>query len=209
MQKMTATGCWRRHTDIGASRVALVLKNPPANAKDKRDLGSIPGSGRFPGGGHSNPLQYSCLGNPRDRGAWRGTVLSVAKSQTLVKPMEHACMHTDVDVFSLGSETLVSQATIFSHSFHSLGIFQTDGRTQGFRNSDQSAEGATYENTPECLPRSTQWRRAPQESRAWGQGASLKHILNTLKIMRNDLLKNLIDLIDSAQNLFNLIDSAN
>ena len=62
---------------------------------------------------------------------------------------------------------------------------------------------------PECLPRSTQWRRAPQESRAWGQGASLKHILNTLKIMRNDLLKNLIDLIDSAQNLFNLIDSAN
>ena len=79
MQKMTATGCWRRHTDIGASRVALVLKNPPANAKDKRDLGSIPGSGRFPGGGHSNPLQYSCLGNPRDRGAWRATVPGVAE----------------------------------------------------------------------------------------------------------------------------------
>ena len=126
-----------------------------------------------------------------------------------MKPAEHACTHTDADIFSLGPETLVSQATMFSHSFHSLGIFQTDGRTQGFRNSDQSTEGATYENTPACLPRSTQWHRAPQESRAWGQGASSKHTLNALKIMRNDLLKNLIDLIDSAKYLINLIDSAN
>ena len=47
----------------GASRVALVVKNPPANAGDIRDTGLIPGSGRSPGGGHGNPLQYSCLEN--------------------------------------------------------------------------------------------------------------------------------------------------
>ena len=46
-----------------------MVKNPPANAGDSRDLGSTPGSGRNPGGGHGNPLQYSCLENPMDRGA--------------------------------------------------------------------------------------------------------------------------------------------
>ena len=50
--------------------VALVVKNPPANAGDTRDMGSIPGSGKSPGGRHGNPLQYSCLGNHMDRGAW-------------------------------------------------------------------------------------------------------------------------------------------
>ena len=48
--------------------VALVVKNPPANAGDTRDMGSIPGPGRYPGEGHGNPLQYSCL-NPMHRGA--------------------------------------------------------------------------------------------------------------------------------------------
>ena len=47
----------------------LVVKNPPAIARDVRDTGSIPGSGRSPGEGHSNPRQYSCLENPMDRGA--------------------------------------------------------------------------------------------------------------------------------------------
>ena len=53
-----------------------VVKNPPADA---RDLGSIPGSGRSPGGGHGNPLQCSCLENPMDRGAWRAAVYGVTK----------------------------------------------------------------------------------------------------------------------------------
>ena len=53
-----------------------VVKNPPANAGD---TGSIPGSGRSPGEGNGNPLQYSCLGNPMDRGAWQATVHGVAK----------------------------------------------------------------------------------------------------------------------------------
>ena len=63
----------------------LVVKNPLANAGDIRDMGSIPGSERSPGGGHGNLLQYSCLENPMDRGAWWATVHRVAKSQTQLK----------------------------------------------------------------------------------------------------------------------------
>ena len=59
-----------------------VVKNSPANAGNARDLGLIPGSGISPGGGHGNPLQYSCLENPMDRGAWWATVHGVAKSRT-------------------------------------------------------------------------------------------------------------------------------
>ena len=66
----------------GASQVAIVVKNLPASAGDIRDMGLIPGSGRFPGGGNGNPLQYSCLENPMDRGDWQATVHGVAKSQT-------------------------------------------------------------------------------------------------------------------------------
>jgi len=63
-------------------QVALVVKNLPANAGDIRDTGLIPGSGRYPGGGLHNPLQYSCLENPVDRGVWWATVCGVAKSRT-------------------------------------------------------------------------------------------------------------------------------
>ena len=63
------------------SQVALSGKEP-TNAGDIRDVDSIPGSGRSPGGGHGNPLQYSCLENPLDRGAWQASIHSVAKSQT-------------------------------------------------------------------------------------------------------------------------------
>ena len=59
-----------------------VVKNPPANAGDIRDAGSIPGSGRSPVEGKGNPLQYSCLENPTDRGAWSAMVHGVAQSQT-------------------------------------------------------------------------------------------------------------------------------
>ena len=56
-----------------------MVKNPPANAEDARDMGSIPGLERSPGGGHGNPCQYSCLENPMDRGAWWATFHGVAK----------------------------------------------------------------------------------------------------------------------------------
>ena len=67
---------------FGASQVALVVKNPPANTRDIRDKSSVPGSGRSPGGGHGNPLQYSCLENPLDREAWWAT-----QSQTGLKQL--------------------------------------------------------------------------------------------------------------------------
>ena len=59
-----------------------MVKNPPANAGDKRDAGSVPRLGRSPGEGVGYPLQYSYLGNPMDRGAWWATVHGVAESQT-------------------------------------------------------------------------------------------------------------------------------
>ena len=71
-----------------------MVKNLPANAGDLRDTGSIPESGGSPGGGHGNPLQYSRLENPMDRGAWRATDHWVAKSQTLLKRFS---MHAGLD----------------------------------------------------------------------------------------------------------------
>ena len=65
--------------------MALLVKNPPANAGDVRNTGLITGSGRSPGGGHGKPLQYPCLENPMDREAWWSTVHRVAKSQTKLK----------------------------------------------------------------------------------------------------------------------------
>ena len=73
------------HWMLGAFQVALVVKNPPANAGDVRDKGLIPGSGRSPGGEHGNLLQCYCLENLVDRGAWRATVYRVAQSRTRLK----------------------------------------------------------------------------------------------------------------------------
>ena len=65
--------------------MVLVVKTLPVKTGDVRDVGSIPGSGRSPGGGHGNPPQYSCLGN--DRGAWQATVYSITKSWAELKPL--------------------------------------------------------------------------------------------------------------------------
>ena len=65
-----------------ASQVALVVKNLPGSAGDSREADLIPGLGRSSGGGHGNPLQYSCLDNLMDRGAWLATVHRVSKSGT-------------------------------------------------------------------------------------------------------------------------------
>ena len=62
--------------------MALVIKNPPASARDIRDTRSVPKSGRSSGGRHGNPLQYSCLENPMDEGTWQATVQRVTKSWT-------------------------------------------------------------------------------------------------------------------------------
>ena len=78
-----------------------MVKNPPANGGDAKDAGSIPGSGRSPGEGNGNPLQYSCLGNPMDREAWRATVHGISKSWTRLSdsagggngtPLQYSCL---------------------------------------------------------------------------------------------------------------------
>ena len=67
------------------SEVALVVKNTPVSEGDIRDMGSVSGLERSPAGGHGNQLQYSCLENPVDRGAWRAIVQRVTKNQTRLK----------------------------------------------------------------------------------------------------------------------------
>ena len=72
-----------------ASQVVVVVKNLPANGGDVRDMGSTLGSERSPGEGHGNPLQYSCLENPRNRAAWQATVDGIAESD-----MSESLTHT-------------------------------------------------------------------------------------------------------------------
>ena len=92
---------------IKASQEALVVKNTPANAGDVIDVGLIPGSGRSPGGGHSNPVQYSFVENPMDRGAWRATVHRSHTESDTSEATEHA--HTPYQHEFLGGETFIRQ----------------------------------------------------------------------------------------------------
>jgi len=71
----------------------LEVKNLPANSGDVRERSSVPGLGRSPGVGNGNSLQYSCLENPMDRGAWRAMVLTVRKSRTQLKQLR---MHAEL-----------------------------------------------------------------------------------------------------------------
>ena len=77
---------------LWASQVALVVKNLPASA-DVRDMGLIPGLGKSPGIGNGNPLQYSCLEDPMDRGIWQATVHRVAQSQIQLKQLSITHIH--------------------------------------------------------------------------------------------------------------------
>ena len=90
--------------DYWASLVVQVVKNPPANAKDIRDAGLIPGLGRFPGGWHGNPLQYSCLENPTDKGIWWATVYGVAQNRTQLKRLR--TMHHQSQQLCVGSKII-------------------------------------------------------------------------------------------------------
>ena len=78
---------------FGASLVAQRLKRLPVSACNAGDLGSIPGSGRSPGEGNGNPLQYSCLENPVDGGAWWATVHGVTKSWTWLSNFTYGTLH--------------------------------------------------------------------------------------------------------------------
>ena len=72
-----------------ASLVEQAVKNPPANAADARDRGSIPGLGRSPGLGNGNPLQYSCLENSMERGTWQATVHRGCKESDMTEVTQH------------------------------------------------------------------------------------------------------------------------
>ena len=98
---MESCGLDQLHPGIGFPG-GSVLMNLPANAGD---AGSIPGSRRSPEGGNNNPLQYSCLGNPIDSGAWRATVHRIAKSQTRLSDYAHTNTHTLASRWHLWSQT--------------------------------------------------------------------------------------------------------
>ena len=88
-----------------------MAKNPPTSAEEVRDTGSIPGSGRSFVGGHGNPVQYSCLLNPRDRSAWQATVHGVTKSQTRLKRLSTHTRVTVVEVVEvMGTDRGLSKA---------------------------------------------------------------------------------------------------
>ena len=90
-----------------------MVKNLPANAGDLRGMGYIPGLGRSPGGGHGSLLQYSCLENPMDRGAWWATVHQVAKSRTLLK--QHNIIKLSVQMYKSGQKVYISSCTVVFH----------------------------------------------------------------------------------------------
>ena len=83
----------------GASQVVLVVKNLPANEGATGDAGSIPGWGGSPGGGNGNPLQYSCLENSVDSGAWRATVHTVAESDVTERLSTQQCREASLPEF--------------------------------------------------------------------------------------------------------------
>ena len=80
-----------------SSQVALVVKIPPASPGHVKDTGSIPGSGRSPGGGHGNPLQYSCLENPHKQRSLVGYGPQGRKEVDMTKATLHTCINIDTD----------------------------------------------------------------------------------------------------------------
>ena len=107
------------HCLYSVSLQCLVVKNPPANAGDTRDMGRIPGSGRSPGGGHGNPLQCSRLESPLNRGAWQAIVHRVAKSWTWLSDWIELNFHLTSSSHSINSQTsLILSIQCFLHIFH-------------------------------------------------------------------------------------------
>ena len=115
--------------------LVLVVKNSPANAGDKRDTGSITGSGRSSGEGHGNPLQYSCLENPMDREAWWAVVYRVTKSRTRLKQLStiyiqtyiHTCIH--IYIYYIDTHTVCVCVCVCVHFLYTKG-FLLHGKVQ-------------------------------------------------------------------------------
>ena len=118
-------------------KVVLVVKNPPASA---RDSGSIPGSGRSPGEGNGNPLQYPCLENSMDRGTWRATVNGVTKSWTRLSDQAHI-PHSNGS--SLETHYPIQKADLhFTKAFsRHIILFQSKGRLLILKSRDHIKTG--------------------------------------------------------------------
>ena len=99
-----------------------MVKNLPGNAGDIRDVGSIPGLGRSSGGGHGNPLQYSCLENAMDRGAWQATVHRVTVSDA-TEASYHACMHMHTHTHTHTHTYIYIQKVNFAIPFYLIFIY--------------------------------------------------------------------------------------
>ena len=112
---------------IGASQVALVVKNPPANAGDMRDVSLIPGSGKFPGGGHGNPLQCSWLKNPMDRGFWQAAAHGVAQNWTWLNRLSTHNTFNQTDFRSNPSSTTFCVILSKSHFLFDLCFYSEKG----------------------------------------------------------------------------------
>ena len=106
---------------LGLPRWALVVKNPPDSAGDIKDMSSIPGSGRSPGGGHGKPLQYSCLETLMHRGAWWATVYSVTKSWTRLKWLSvHSCLMVLTWSWLLNNRVLYWKSSLIRKDFQQI-----------------------------------------------------------------------------------------
>ena len=104
-------------------QVALVVKNLPASAGDRRDVSLIPGLGRSPGGGNGNPPPYSCLENPMDRGAWQTTVHRVTKSPVSLKWLSTA--HHGNSIPRIFFFLYLTQESLLSCSISAVTYYQT------------------------------------------------------------------------------------
>ena len=134
--------------------MALAVRNLPANAGDTRNMDLIPGLGGSSGGGHGNPLQYSCLRNPLDRGAWQATVDGVAKSQTHLS--DRTAATTPPLCMSSVSETQVNVSLFYFSWFGKLGAMLGDS-TWWDLNTSQGERIASYPWCKELTLQGCSW----------------------------------------------------
>ena len=150
-----------------------MVKNPPANAEDVRDASLIPGSGRFPGEGNGSPLQYSCLENPMDRGAWWATVHRVAKSWTRLSDFTFTKLETEnYQGFPGGSEGKASACNAGD-----LGSIPGSGRSPGEGNGNP-LQCSCLENP---MDGGAWWATVHRVSKSWTRLSNFTHSLTQSK----------------------------
>ena len=161
--------------------MVLVVKNLPANAGDVRDAGSVPGSGRSPGGGHGNPLQYFCLENLTDRGAWRAAVQRVTQSRIWLRRLSTHAHLAQTCIFRICADICGGGQWWHQRGFHPLGNL---GRArvltmlkESREKQDVSCHGTVMEgayHSPPSLPSSENY----MEGDRWSHSQRHLHAVN-------------------------------